>query len=81
MGLFFILLRPICFPRTTLLLPPSNNSDPGLPSSPLPTAVRAFFFVARIFWRFLPSLTCVDLCSEGVKRQYVVAHDLQITRK
>ena len=36
--------RPIYYPRATLALPPSSNSDPGShngPSSPLPTTVRA----------------------------------------
>ena len=44
-------------------LPPSSNSDPGLhsgPSSPLPTTVRAFIFIARIFQHFLPSSTCIE---------------------
>ena len=45
--LFLILLHPIYYPRTTLALPPSSNSDPGShsgPSSPVPTTVRAFIF-------------------------------------
>ena len=39
--------HPICYPRSTLALPPSSNSDPGShsrSSSPLPTTVRAFIF-------------------------------------
>ena len=45
--LFFFFFHPIYYPRTTLALPPSSNSDPGShsgPSSPLPTKVRAFIF-------------------------------------
>ena len=49
----------------TLAFPPSNNSDPGLhsgPSSPPPTTVCVFTFIASIIQHFLPSSTCVELC-------------------
>ena len=52
------------YPRTTLALPPSSNSDPGShsgPSFPLPTTVRAFIFIARRIQHFLPSSTRVEL--------------------
>ena len=41
--------HPIYYPRTTLALPPSRNSDPGSHSGPssLPTTARAFFFSSR----------------------------------
>ena len=42
--------RPIYYPRTTLALLPSSNSDPGSHrrrSSPLPTTARAVIFIAR----------------------------------
>ena len=62
--LFF--LHPIYYPRTTLSLPPSGrSSDPRShsgPSSPLPTAVRAFIFIARrILHVLLPLSTRVQL--------------------
>ena len=44
-------------------LPPSSNSDPGSQSgrsSPLPTTVRAFLFIARNIQHFLPSSTRVE---------------------
>ena len=47
--------HPLYYPRTTLALPPSSNSDPGShsgPSSPLPTTVRAFIFIAGILEHF-----------------------------
>ena len=56
-------IPPIYFPRTTLALPPSGNSDPGLhngPSSSLPTSARAFIIIARR-QHFLPSSTRVEL--------------------
>ena len=61
----FFFLHPVYFPRTTLALPPSSTSDPGSqsgPSSPLPTTVRAFVFIARRIQLFLPSSTRVELC-------------------
>ena len=42
--LLLLFCRPMYFPRTTLALPPSSNSDPGShrrPSPTLPTNVRA----------------------------------------
>ena len=48
--LSFLFFYPIYYPRTTLAHPPSSNSDPGShsgPSSPLPTTVRAFVFMAK----------------------------------
>ena len=42
--LLLLFCRPMYFPRTTLALPPSSNSDPGShrgPSPTLPTTVRA----------------------------------------
>ena len=56
---------PIYYPRGTLALPPSSNSDPGShsgPSFPLPTTVRAFIFIAKIIQRFLSSSTRVEFC-------------------
>ena len=41
----FFFFHPIYYPRTTLALPPSSNSDPGShsgPSSSLPTSACAF---------------------------------------
>ena len=54
------------YPRTTLALPPSSNSDPGShsgPSSPLPTmhGYVPSFFIARRTRHFLPSATRVEL--------------------
>ena len=49
--------HPIYYPRTTLALPPSSNSDPGShsgPSSPIPTTLRAFIFIARRIQHFFP---------------------------
>ena len=66
--MIFFFLHPIYYPRTTLALPPSSNSDPELhsgPSSPLPTAARSFIFIARRVERFLPSSTRVELCSKN----------------
>ena len=43
-------LHPIHYPRTTLALPPSSNSDQGSnrgPSSSLPTSARAFIFYRK----------------------------------
>ena len=60
----FFLPRSIYYPRTTLALSPSSNSDPGShsgPSSPLPTTVRAFIYVARRIRHFLSSSTRVEL--------------------
>ena len=57
-------LHPIHYPCTTLALPPSSNSDAGSPSgpsSPLPTTVRAFIFIASRIQHFLPSSTRVEL--------------------
>ena len=56
--------HPICYPRTTLALLPSSNSDPGShsePFSPLPTSVRAFIFIARRIQHFLPASTRVKM--------------------
>ena len=61
----FFFLHPIYYPRTTLALPLSSNSDPWShrgPSSPLPTpAVRAFIFIASRIQHLLPSSTWVEL--------------------
>ena len=60
--LFFFFIPFIIL--ASLALPPSSSSDPGShsgPSSPLPTTVRAFLFVARRIQRFLPSSTRVEL--------------------
>ena len=62
MGFFFG--HPIYYPRTTLVLPPSSDSDPRAHSgrsSPLPTTVGAFIVIARIIQHFLPSSTRVEL--------------------
>ena len=61
----FVFFHPIPYPRVTLALPPSSSSDPGShsgPSSPLPTTVRAFIFIATKIQHFLPSPTRVELC-------------------
>ena len=55
------------YPRTTstLALFSSSNSDPGShsrPSSPLPTTVRAFIFIARRSQHILSSSAGVELC-------------------
>ena len=58
------ILHPIYYPRTTLALPPTSNSDPGSHSgrsSSLPTSARAFIFIARRIQHFLPSSTRVEL--------------------
>ena len=60
----FFFSYPIYYPRTTLVLPPSSNSDQGShsgPPSPFPTTVRAFVFIASIIQHFLPLSTCVEL--------------------
>ena len=62
----FFFLHPLYYPRTTLALPPSinSNSDPGSdsrPSSPLPTTARDFIFIARRSQHFLLSLTDVEM--------------------
>ena len=65
-----------CYPRTILALPPSSNSDPGShsgPSSPLPTTVHAFIFIARRSQHFLPSSTRVEfLCIRKKVEPYSV---------
>ena len=53
--------HPIYYPRTTLVLPPSSDSDPRAHSSPLPTTVGAFIVIARIIQHSLPSSTRVEL--------------------
>ena len=48
--LAYFFSHPIYYPRTSLALPPSSNSDSGShcgPSFRLPTTVRAFIFIAR----------------------------------
>ena len=48
-GVQFLFIS-IHYPRTTLALPPSSNSDPGScsgPFSPLPTTVRVPSFLSR----------------------------------
>ena len=65
-ALLIFFLHPIYYHRTTLALPPSNNSNPRShsgPSSPLPTMVRAFILIAKICQHFLCSSTRVELCS------------------
>ena len=60
----FVFCSSIYYPRTTLALLPSNNSDPGShsgPSSSLSTPVRAFNFIARRSRYFLPSSTRVEM--------------------
>ena len=59
---FFLFLHSIHYPRTTLALTPGSNSDSGShrrSSSPLPTTIRAFIFIARSIHRFSPSATHV----------------------
>ena len=61
---FFFLHPTVYYPRTTLALPPSSNSDPGShsgPTSSLPTLARAFIFIARRSQYFLPSSTRVEV--------------------
>ena len=57
----------------TFALPPgSSSSDPGShsgPSSPLPTTVRALFFIAIAIQHFLPSSTRIELCDT---KQWIV---------
>ena len=69
---YFLLFVPSHLRITLALLapvpPPLRNSDPPLRShsrhsSPLPTAVRAFVYIARRRGlHFFRSLTCVGLC-------------------
>ena len=76
----FSSFRPIYYPRITLALPPSSNSDPGShsgPSSPLPTTVRAFISIAKIIQRLLPSSTRVELFMDPrplqkIKKSYLI---------
>ena len=59
---FFLFLHSIHYPCTTLALTPGSNSDSGShrgSSSPLPTTIRAFIFIARSIHRFSPSATHV----------------------
>ena len=61
---FFLFFHAIYYPRTALALRPSSKSDPGShsgPSSPLPTTVRAFVFIAKRLQHFLPPSTRVEL--------------------
>ena len=47
----FFFLHLMYYPRTTLALPPSSNSDPGSHSGPfssLPTSARAIIFLVII---------------------------------
>ena len=63
--LFILFLHPSYYPRTTLALPPSSNSDPGShsgPSWPLPTTARAFIFIVRRTQHFNPSSIHVETC-------------------
>ena len=49
------ILHPKFYPRTTLVLPRSSNSDPGSHSGPFPplrTTVCAFVFIARRILHF-----------------------------
>ena len=52
----YMSLHPVYYPRTTLALPPSSNSDPGPhhrgPSSLFPTTVRIFIFYRQKNWAF-----------------------------
>ena len=53
----FIYFYPIYYPRTTLALPPSNNSDPGShsgPSSPSPLRYVSSFLSREEFSIFFP---------------------------
>ena len=57
-------LHLIYYPCTNLVLPLISNADPEShsgPSSPLPTTVRAFIFIAIKIQHFLPSSTRVEL--------------------
>ena len=61
-GTLFCFVPPTYYyPRTTLALPPSSNSDLGSHRgpSPLPTTVPAIILVGRIIQHFLPSLNRV----------------------
>ena len=63
-GVAFFFLYPVYYPRNSLALPPSSNSDLGSHSgcsSSLPTSARAFIFIARRTQHFLPSSTRVEL--------------------
>ena len=71
----FFLHHHIYYPRTTLALPPSSNSDPGShsgPSSSIPTTVRDFVFVARTLQHFLPPSTRVEMLIYTVKGAYII---------
>ena len=64
--MYIYVFHPIYYPRIMLALPPSSSSDPEGFSSPLPTTVRAFIFIARRIIGikyFLPSRRLASNCA------------------
>ena len=58
-----VFFHPSFYPRPTLQLPPTGNSNPGSHSGrspPRPITVRGLIFIAGILQHFFPSLTRVN---------------------